>query len=86
MGDVIFPEIAARNRFREILRFLHFDVRSSWSVCLQTDNFALISDVWNRCVDNSISYYKFGKNITIDKQLFPTKARYKFNQHMLNFV
>ena len=36
----------------------------------QTDKFALISDIWNRFVDNSISCYQPGKNITIYKKLF----------------
>ena len=72
----------ARNRFREILRFLRFDVYSTRSVRLQTDKFALISDVWNRFVDNCISCYKPKSNITIDKQLFPTKARCRFTQYM----
>ena len=35
----------ARNSFREILQFLRFDIRHIMSVRLQTDKFALISDV-----------------------------------------
>ena len=72
----------ARNRFREILQFLRFDVRSTRSVCLQTDKFALVLDVRNMFVDNCISCYKPGANITIDEQLFPTKARCRFTQYM----
>ena len=34
---LIFPETMARNRFREILRFLRFNVRSTRSVRLQTN-------------------------------------------------
>ena len=78
-----FPETMTRNLFREILRFLRFDVRSTRSVRLQTDKFALISDVWNRFVDNCISCYKPRANITIDEQLFPTKARCRFTQYIL---
>ena len=36
----------------------------------------------NRFVDNYISCYKSGKNITIDKQLFPTKARCRFTKYI----
>ena len=43
---------------------LHFDVCSARSVCLQTDKFVLISDVWNRFVDNCVSCYKPVTNIT----------------------
>ena len=74
----------ARNRFREILRFLRFDIRSTRSIRLQADKFALVSDLWNKFVDNCISSYKPGPNITIDEQLFPTKARCRFTQYMPN--
>ena len=74
----------SRNRCREIMRFLRFDLRNKRSARLQTDKFALISDIWNRFVDNGISCYKPGENITIDEQLFPTKSRHRFTQHMLN--
>ena len=57
----------ARNRFREILRFLRFDMRSIRSIRLQADKFALVSDLWNRFVDNCISSYKPGPNIAIDQ-------------------
>ena len=66
------------------MRFLRFDLRSTRSALLQTDRFALIFDIWNRFVDNSISCYKPGENITIDEQLFPTKSRGRFTQYMLN--
>ena len=74
----------SRNRCREIMRFLRFDLCSTRSARLQTDKFALISDIWNRFVDNSISCYKPGENITIDEQLFPTKSRCRFTQYMPN--
>ena len=61
-------------RCRGIMRFLCFDLRSTRSARLQTDKFALISDIWNRLVDNSISHYKPGENITIDEQLSWTKS------------
>ena len=55
-----------RNRCREIMRFLRFDLRSAMSARLQTEKFALISDIWNMFADNSLSCYKVGENITID--------------------
>ena len=79
-----FSETMARNRFGEILRFLRFDMRSTRSIRLQADKFALVSDLWNKFVDNCISSYKPGPNITIDEQLFPTKARCRFTQYMPN--
>ena len=83
-GVSFFQQTMSRNRCREIMRFLRFDLRSTRSACLQTDKFALISDIWNRFVDNSISCYKPGENITIDEQLFPTKSCCRFTQYMPN--
>ena len=74
----------SRNRCREIMRFLRFDLRSTRSTRLQTDKFALILDISNRFVDNCMSCYKPGENITIDEQLFPTKSSCRFTQYMPN--
>ena len=79
-----FQQTMSRNCCREIVRFLCFDLRNTRSARLQTDKFALIPDIWNRFVDNSISCCKPGENITIDEQLFPTKSRCRFTQYMLN--
>ena len=38
--------------------------------------------VWNRFVDNSIACYKPGAFLTVDEQLFPSKARCSFTQFM----
>ena len=65
-----------RNRCREIIRFLRFDLRSTKSASWQTDKFALISDIW--FVDNSISCYQPGENITIYEKQLPTKSRCRF--------
>ena len=83
-GVSFFQQTLSRIRSREIMRFLRFDLRSTRSARLQTDKFALISDIWNRFVDNSISCYKPGENITIDEQLFPTKFRCRFTHYMPN--
>ena len=72
----------SRNRFREILRFLPFDLRSTRSIRLQTDKFALISEVWKAFISNGIACYKPGANITLNEQLFPTTARCRFTQYI----
>ena len=64
------------------MRFLCFDLRSTRSARLQTDKFALISNIWNRLVDNSISHYKPGENITIDEQLSSTKSPCRYTQYI----
>ena len=51
---------------------------------LQTDKFALISTVWDKFIESCIVCYKPGENITVNEQLFPTKARCRFTQYMAN--
>ena len=83
-GVPFFPETIRRNRFCEIVRFLRFDMRSARLSHLQTDKFVLISAVWDKFIENCIVCYKPGKNITVDEQLFPTKAPRRFTQYMAN--
>ena len=51
---------------------------------LQTDKFALISEIWNRFISNSQACYKLYENTSIDEQLLPTKVRCRFTQYILN--
>ncbi|XP_044078407.1 uncharacterized protein LOC122888254 [Siniperca chuatsi] len=71
-------------RFREIMKILRFDKKETRRVRLQDDKFALVSATWNKFVQNSIACYKHGANITIDEQMFPTKAQCRFIQYMGN--
>ena len=64
------------------MRFLCFDMGSTRSARLQTNKFALISDIWNRLIDNSISHYKPGENITIDEQLHLKKFWCSYTQYV----
>ena len=45
-GVSFFQQTMSRNRCREVIRFLRFDLRSTKSARWQTDKFALISDIW----------------------------------------
>lgn len=83
-GPSFFSAVMSRNDFIEILRFLRFDKKSIRSQRLQTDKFALISTVWNKFIQNSQNCYKPGENVTVDEQLFPTRARCRFTQYMPN--
>ena len=47
-------------------------------------NLLLFQIFGNRFVDNNISCYKPGENITIDEQLFSTKSCCRFTQYMPN--
>ena len=46
--------------------------------------FPLISTVWDKFIENSQNCYKPGANITMDKQLVPAKATYRFMQYLPN--
>jgi hypothetical protein len=74
----------SRRNFTEILRFLRFDIKNQREQRLKSDKFAMVSDVWNKFIENSQSCNKPGPYITIDEQLFPTKARCRFIQYMPN--
>ena len=59
-----------QNRFFEILRLHGFDLKSNHSQRIQTNNFALFSEVWNQFIDNCQRSYKSVGFITVDEQLF----------------
>lgn len=83
-GINFFSSTMSRNRYKELLRFIRFDIRSTRSERLASDKFALFSTVWNRFIENCKSNYMPNANITVDEQLFPTKARCPFTQYMAN--
>lgn len=62
------------------MRFLRFDKKETRRTRIQDNKFALVSEIWERFVQNSIACYK--PHITVDKQLFPTKARCSFIQYI----
>ena len=60
-----------------------FDL-STKSQCLQSNKFALISEVWHKFIKNSQNCYKPGAYLTVDEQLFSTKARCRFSHYIPN--
>jgi hypothetical protein len=83
-GCDAFRKTMARDRFMEIKRYIRFDTRSTRSERLKDDKFCLISFVLSRFVANSQRSYIPEESLTIDEQLFPTKARCRFTQYMPN--
>ncbi|KAF2892416.1 hypothetical protein ILUMI_13754 [Ignelater luminosus] len=59
-------------------------MKSSRSERLKPDKFALVSESWNKFIKNCLLCYKPGQDITVDEQLFPSKARCNFTQFMAN--
>jgi hypothetical protein len=83
-GNNVFKKAMPRNRFKEILRYLRFDSKSSRSARLAGNKFALFSEIWDLFTENCQSHYTPSENLTVDEQLFPTKARCRFIQFMAN--
>lgn len=83
-GPEFFRRTMPRDKFKQILRFIRFDKRTERSRRLQTNKFALVSEIWDKFIENSQTCYQPGQNITVDEQLFSTKARCKFIQYMPN--
>ena len=81
-GTPLCKSTMSKHRFCEILRFLRFDAKSNRSRSLQTDKFSLFSEVWTHHTDNCCVLYKLGAFITVDEQLFSSKARCPFTQYM----
>jgi len=81
-GVPLCKSATSRNRFCKILRFLRFAVKSNRLQRLQADKFVLFLEVWNHIISNCCTCYKPRAFITIDEQLFPSKARCPFTQFM----
>jgi len=84
MGCPAFNRTMSRNRMRLIKKYLRFDHINQRRANLEMDKFALVSTVLNRFVDNSQKSYRPAASMTVDEQLFPTKARCRFTQYMPN--
>jgi hypothetical protein len=80
-GISIFSSTIPRDRFRQIMRFLRFDEKSTRSERLKNDKFTMISWLFTRFVE--AAYYP-NVNVTIDEQLLPSKCRCPFTQYMSN--
>lgn len=81
-GNPIIKATMSRNRFREIMKYLRFDHKSSRRQRLNEDKFAMISEIWYEFITNVQACYIPGPYITIDEQLFPSKCRCRFTQFM----
>ena len=68
----------------KIMWYLWFDLKSLRSERLQTDQFAMVSEISNKFIENPSICYIGGYNLIIFKQLFVTKACFVLNA-ALNF-
>jgi len=83
-GCQAFRQTMPRNRFRQIKSFIRFDCRSTRSERIKEDKFCMMSWVLSRFVENCQKAFIPDVSLTVDEQLFPTKARCRFTQYMPN--
>ena len=83
-GCSMFNKTLSRCRFKEIMRFLRFDVKSERRQRVILDKFCLVSSLWKPFIENSQKAYVPSPYVTIDEQLLPCKARCRFIQYMSN--
>jgi len=60
-GLRFFPDTMSRNRFREIMRYLRFDLKRKLSQGLKSDKFALASEVCQRFMITAFSATDLGR-------------------------
>lgn len=63
------------------MKYLRFDDKSTRSTRLVQDRFCIILEIWDKFIENSQVCYTPKKNLTIDEQLLPCKARCSFIQY-----
>lgn len=73
----------SRDLFKLILRCLRFDdIDERNRKIAEGDKFAAMSEIWYEVINNFQVYFRPSQDITIDEQLFGTKARCKFIQYI----
>ena len=77
----MFNKTPSRRRFKKIMRFLRFDVKSERWQSVILDKFCLASSLWKPFIENSQAYVP-SPYITIDEQLLPCKAKCRLIQYM----
>ena len=80
----MFNKTLSRRRFKEIMRFLCFHVKSERRQRVILDKFCLASSLWKPFIENSQKAYVPRTYITADEQLLPCKAMCRFIQYMPN--
>ena len=81
-GNSLVKKVMSRDRFKSIMRYLRFDDKNTREARKVEDKFAAMSGIWNQFTANCQSCFVPGVNITVDEQLFPSKARCGFTQYM----
>ena len=80
----IASETMSWDRFRSIMRYLHFDDKETRAARKSQDKFAAMTDVWNSFMENCRKCFIPGANISVGEQLLPTQTQCGFTQYMAN--
>ena len=81
----MFNKTLRRSTFKEIMRFLRFDMESQKQQRAMHDKFFLVLLLlWNPFIEYSQTAFVLRFYKTIDEQLLPCKARCRFNQYRSN--
>ena len=83
-GCSIINKTLSRRRFKKIMRFLCFHVKSERRQRMILDKFCLASSLWKPFIENSQKAYVPSPCIRVDEQLLPCKAKCRFIQYMPN--
>ena len=83
-GPTIFKDTMSRFAYKEIRKFLRFDIKSTRSSRIQKDRFTHIRDIFDRFAMNSRKVYTPSFSLTIDEQLLPIKGLCPFVVYMPN--
>ena len=83
-GCQAFRQAMPQNHFRQIKSFIRFDCQNTRSERIKEDKFCMMSWVLSRFVENCQKTFIPDVSLTVDEQLFPTKARCRFTQFMPN--
>ncbi|XP_051802911.1 uncharacterized protein LOC127533589 [Acanthochromis polyacanthus] len=81
-GNKRIMETMSSDRFKDIMQHLRFDSKNTRAERVQTDKFAAISELWESFRQNCVTFYRPGRHITIDEQLYPSKTRCPFLQYI----
>ena len=83
-GRTIFKDTMSRFAYKEIRKFLRFDIKSTQSGRIQNDRFTHIRDIFDRFAMNCRKMYTPSFSLTIDEQLLHIKSRCPFVVYMPN--
>lgn len=66
----------SRKPIPDIMKNLRFDFNLTRTKRVEIDKFIMLLGMWNKFIENCVTSYKPRRNLALNKQLFPSKAKY----------